>query len=391
LVAPKLTFIHTADLHIDVPFGLRYADDLFLEKRRLERKKKLERIVDRALEEQAHLLFVAGDLFEHAHVRRSSILFIMEQLNRLKTTRVFISPGNHDPMLPDSYYRTMSWPSHVHIFKDQWESVTIEEWDVVIHGWGFTQYEVEEPIVRQLGIDPSDGRKHIAVVHGTVMDKLFGEHSPYLPITLDDMVRSGVSYFALGHIHKQQWMTNPAGECIGAYPGTPEGSRFSETGEKGIIIGEWGDHLQVSFVPMDGCRYIQLEAGLQGCETEEQILQRVLDELGRVGPKDHHYQHLYRIRCLGSIQPELLLQPRTLQDSLKKMGYEYVEICDETIPDYDLVHLSKQPDVVGDFVREMIARNEQAAGDGDERLMRIVQKSMRYGLDALLSGSVNRR
>jgi exonuclease SbcD len=389
-MACKLTFVHTADIHMDVPFALRHADELMLERRRMERKALFQRIIDRTLEEDADLLLIAGDLFEHAHVRRSTVQFIIEQLNRLTHTKVFISPGNHDPLLPTSYYRTLAWPPHIHIFQNEWESVVLDELNVVIHGWGFDRYEVDEPLLRTLSIDDrTEGRRYLALIHGTVVEAVFGEHSPYLPITLQDIERSGVSYLALGHIHKQQFFYDSHGSCIGGYPGTPEGSRFSEEGEKGIVIGEWTDRIKTRFVPMKGREYVQFEASIDGSETEEQLLGRIKARLEAEGSESSHFQHMYRVRCTGMIHPELRIHSTWIMKELEKAGYDYVEISDESFPDYDLEALSEQPDVVGDYVREMLYRLEEA--QGDERRARLIRKAIQYGLDALLAGSVERR
>ena len=42
--------------------------------------------------------------------------FLAETFAAWRPLRVFIAPGNHDPFMPGSLYRTTEWPANVHIF-----------------------------------------------------------------------------------------------------------------------------------------------------------------------------------------------------------------------------------------------------------------------------------
>jgi exonuclease SbcD len=381
-----IIFVHTADLHLDVPFSLRRAEAGLLERCRMERRDLFRRIIDVTVEQKAHLLLIAGDLFEHAHVRRSTIAFIQEQLCRLEQTRVFIAPGNHDPLLPDSYYQTVSWPEHVHIFRDQWEAVSLPEWNVVVHGWGFSQYEVNRPVMREAGVVSDRNTRHMAVLHGTMMGFGGGEHSPYLPITLEEIETAGFSYVALGHIHKHRPYVDRNGRVRAAYPGTPEGSRFSETGEKGILLGQWSDELSLSFEPMGGREYMVLVVELDGCQTEEEIVQRTLShpewqEATRRGA-------LIRLKYNGRIHPELKLSIEWLEARLKEAGAHYIECVNETAPNWDWERLAEQPDGIGEFVREVRRRIEASREEAERRRL---EKALLYGIEAWMTGGVVRK
>ena len=104
------------------------------DRRRAELREVFQNITALARKEQVGLLLICGDLYEHGYVRKATINFISEEFQEIPEIKVVIIPGNHDPYLPGSYYRTFEWPDNVHILSGEEAAVEFEELHVRIYG-----------------------------------------------------------------------------------------------------------------------------------------------------------------------------------------------------------------------------------------------------------------
>ena len=80
--------------------------------------------------------------------------------------------------------------------------------------------------------------------------------SPYNPVTKNQVLKSGLRYLALGHVHKGDSFT--AGETLCAWPGCPMGRGWDEEGEKGALIVTLEDTAKIKFVPLDTPKFYDL-------------------------------------------------------------------------------------------------------------------------------------
>jgi len=91
-----------------------------------------------AKENMAHLVLIPGDVFDFELLKPEITSFLIDLLESLAPTPVFIAPGNHDGLRPGSPYMPasdISWPNNVHIFTTQnFESVAVRELDCTITG-----------------------------------------------------------------------------------------------------------------------------------------------------------------------------------------------------------------------------------------------------------------
>ena len=74
-----MKFVHIADMHFDAPFTSLNAVENLGEKRRLEQRNAFRKIIDFVLKNDVEYLFIAGDLYEHEYVRKSTIDFIVKE------------------------------------------------------------------------------------------------------------------------------------------------------------------------------------------------------------------------------------------------------------------------------------------------------------------------
>ena len=114
-----MRFIHIADMHFDAPFANLSKQEGVGDKRRLEQREIFSKIIEYIKSEEIPYLFISGDLYEHQYVRKTTIEYINNLFKRIPETKIFISPGNHDPNLKNSYYNEFEWSENVYIFNSE--------------------------------------------------------------------------------------------------------------------------------------------------------------------------------------------------------------------------------------------------------------------------------
>ena len=217
-----MKFIHIADLHLDTPLvSLRNNRDL-IKKRRTEQRQVFSDVINKIKVENIEYLFISGDLFEQKFVEKNTIDFLISSFELIPNTKIFISPGNHDPYIKSSPYQTFEWPENVTIFTGEVGMFSFE--DINVYGIGFTDYEFSSDEISKIQIEDED-KINVLVVHGT----LDGASKKYLDIKSKDLEK--FDYVALGHIHER---TVDGSNIV--YPGSLLSIGFDELGEHGIVI-----------------------------------------------------------------------------------------------------------------------------------------------------------
>lgn len=368
-----ITWIHTADLHLDAPLkgwrGTTAEAGLRLE----DYRATFERIVQLCQKKQVTFLFIAGDFLEHGYVQPSTVAWVQEQLRRIPETKVLISPGNHDPYRVDSFYdRRAAWPDHVKIFGPRWERVVYDKYDLTIIGRGFADYKEPDWIAPPV----SDTKRTILLVHGTYMEQV--ARSDYFPITKEALRNGAYDYVALGHIHKAQLDTlkNHKKTKV-CYPGSPEALSWKETGERKVIFGQLDDEVTLTWIPIHCRTYEVITCDVGLSKSKEELKQQLVDRLS-VYPAE---TTLFTVKLVGrcSLDGSMPLFCQGLQLELKEMGYRNLWIDDETEADVDLVHYKEQGGLVGRFIEQMEQRMNEPLAD---RAM--LTKALAMGMDYLL-------
>ncbi len=194
-----MRFAHIADMHFDTAFTSLENRKELRDIRRLEQREVFEKMINEIKSRQIQYLFISGDLYEHKYIRRATIEFINNMFNQIPNTQIFISPGNHDPYLKNSFYAQFDWAKNVHIFKGEIEKIETEEAD--IYGIGFTDF-YEGPLHIEDIQNINMQKLNIAVVHGTI-DGSDKAQMVYNPIASKKIKEVGFDYVACGHIHKR--------------------------------------------------------------------------------------------------------------------------------------------------------------------------------------------
>ena len=359
-----LKFIHAADFHLDSAFAALPPGRA--SERRRESRELPFRLADYVNAHGVQLVLLAGDLFDSAAPYQETGKALAEALGRMKA-RVFATPGNHDWYGPGSPWVTVDWPENVHIFREAtMTSVDLPELGVTVHGAAFTSPEQGSSLLAGFTA-PEDGGVHLGLLHGETDPT----EARYNPLGREEIAASGLSYLALGHIHKR----GEAGTCgrtLCAWPGCPEGRGFDELGEKGFYEGviDGGGTVSLTFVPFAGRRYEILEVDVTGKPSPRAAVEAAL-------PEDTAGD-LYRILLTGEAG-EGGGDAKALETALAGRFYA-LEVRDHTRVAADVWARAGEDSLRGLFLRELRARWD-AAGDEAER--EAVVQAVRFGLAAL--------
>ncbi|HPE59153.1 MAG: DNA repair exonuclease [Thiothrix sp.] len=225
-------FLHAADIHLDSPLrGLSRHDTAPVDAIRGACRRAFENLVERAIDEQVAFVLLAGDIYDGDWKDYSTGIFLSRQLGRLGKhgIPVFAVAGNHDAA--NRMTKALDGPANLHILgARQVESVHLDTCRVTIHGRSFETRHVHDNLAA--GFPPAEtGRFNIGLLH-TSLDGREG-HAPYAPCSIDDLRATGYDYWALGHVHQQEFV---ARDPWIVFPGCLQGRHSRETGAKGCVL-----------------------------------------------------------------------------------------------------------------------------------------------------------
>lgn len=386
-----LKIIHCADIHAGRP-AVKELDPESASVRRRELETSLSRVVDLTRKESADLLLIAGDLFEHLYVRPSWVKEASSLLRSIPDTRVFISPGNHDPMVRGSLYRSLEWPQNVTVFSSsRVVGVNVEGIPALVHGFAWTSFQDRQQALKGYAAERADV-VNILLIHGELSRKDEAPDSQYLPILLPDLARSGMDYVALGHIHAPGEFR--VGKTTAAYAGCPEPLDFGDEGERGAFVvrieeKDAGEDrvpkVLTEFVPLATRQVRKAEIDITGLDTEEQVRNAVV----AVGDASSRRRDLWTVSLTGMADPELNVDLHAIEREAGA-GFFFLRLTPDYRPAYDLAALGdpRRNTLEARFVREMRAAAAAARRDGDPRAAEVAESALYYGLDALRQGKI---
>ncbi len=367
-----LRILHTADVHLGATFG-------FLGARGREQREQLKatfsRVVGLAIDAQADLVLIAGDLFHTAYPGTSLVSEVAYQLGRLDKEGIWtlIAPGTHDPWREGGVYENPAFRSlpHVHVFREQdLTAFPIPGLDLVVYGaawWG----ERRDPLA---GFRPDDeARFRVGVLHASIrLPGRVEEDDTW--VDRSSIAASGLRYLALGHWHSLAEYSS--GDVVAFYPGPPE-PLGPESGEGKVLIVELGEEGKVDVRPVRVGRRRFLRLDLDGPDL--------------VGPED-----LYA-RLRGMADEDLALTVRIRRAWGESwIGVDWEEMEEELAPLFFHLRLEVQapttgsiraedyPEstVIGRFIR--VAEREMSGLQGED--LQVAQEALRLGLFHLVGG-----
>lgn len=273
-----IKILHSADWHLDAPMSGHTKEQADFLRREL--KKIPEKIVKLARAEGCGLILLSGDLFD-GDPSADTVRTVQTMLSEAGMP-VFISPGNHDFLSPNSPYQQEGWSENVHIFRNsKIEDISLPELDLRIYGAGY--HAMDCPALLKGFQTTGTEAWQIGVLHGEAE----ASGSAYCPISREQLRTSGLHYLALGHIHKGSSLR--AGNTLCAWPGCPMGRGYDELGAKGVILVTLAEEVSASFLPLDTPRFYDedIEVG----DDPKEALTAILPAL--------HTDDFYRITLIG--------------------------------------------------------------------------------------------
>ena len=366
----KLRIFHTADIHLDTPFSrfdLRRG-----ESRRNDLRATFTAMMLYVRRCGADLVLLPGDLFDDGCATKATVELMLREFANVKNCRFVIAPGNHDPYGPGSVYAAKKFPDNVFIFRTgKCERFEFPDLGADIYGWAFTSDTMRENPLADF-IPEENGRTRLLCAHCDLTSPI----SKYCPVNEGDIVRAGVDYAALGHIHKRGTLQR-RGNTLYGYSGAPEGRSFDECGELGAFLVDIGynGEAEYTFVPFSRRRYECDSCDLTGVQTHEEAEGRIAELVKR---KHYANETILRLELTGAVPPDFT--PGSFPEIAARLFA--LELRDHTSPTYDGEILMRDITLRGALYRTLLPELNSA----DEEVRRTAADALRYGLTVLDGG-----
>lgn len=276
-----MRFVHTADVHLDTSFAGR--SEAVRRRLREASREAFRSAVDLAIREDVHAFLVAGDLFDSERLSFSTERFLLEQARRLGDHGITLvyATGNHDPGSPDAGPRPLPWPPNVRVAADGTpQRITIPGRDGAPVGHvtavGHATAQEREDLSRRLPRPPHGELPEVALLHTQVHASPGSEgHHAYAPSELTYLTRAGYDYWALGHVHVRQTLSQ---DPPVVYPGNPQGRTHADTGPRGAVLVDLSDRSApaLSFRPLAPVRWETIQVDdLHDADSLDRLERRV--------------------------------------------------------------------------------------------------------------------
>lgn len=297
----RLRLLHAADLHLDSPFvGLRSSAPESVRDRLMSATfEAYDALVALAIEERVDAVLIAGDVYDAADRSLRAQLAFVRGLERLAAAgiRSFVCHGNHDPL--DGWDARLPLPDLAHRFGKDVEAVPLDPANparATVYGVSYPTKKVLTNLVPRFARN-DDSAFAIGLLHANVGTNT--GHEPYSPCTLDDLARTGMDYWALGHVHTRA--TLRASNPTVVYPGNTQGRQPNETGPRGAVLVDVDPAgvCKVDFRPLDAVRWEQIDVPLDSAADLSQALQLIHRRIGGALEAADGRSLVFRLNLVG--------------------------------------------------------------------------------------------
>ena len=362
-----LRFVHAADLHLDSPFtGIRATAPENVAKALYSATfDSYQNIIDLCISEGVDALLVAGDIYDGADRSLRAQRSFIDGLRSLDSAgiRSFVCHGNHDPL--DGWEARLEYPTGCHRFGTDFQAVPVfgDEPDrVLVYGISYPTRDVYENLVSRLG-QVDDRAFSIGLLHANVGGNT--DHAPYAPCSLDDLARSGIDYWALGHVHTRQILREQTPMVV--YPGNSQGRHPNEAGARGVYLVEVDadGNVSLDFRPTDTVRWEQARVDISALETEQDLLNKIDDAMQSLLDSAEGRSVVARVTLTGRGElNRFLRQPNAVDDLLEGVNDQWAGrlpfVWCERIEDETAVPIDRDTLRAGeDFLAEVLRTADQ--------------------------------
>ncbi len=356
-----MKFVHIADMHFDTPFSLLSDRRDLGEIRRVDQRKAFKKMIDYIKENNIPYLFIAGDLYDQDYIRQSTIEFINNCFKEIPETKIYITPGNHDPYLKNSYYAKYSWNNNVKIFTGKVEKVENSEFN--LYGYGFENFYCKDSGIEKIVLEDKE-KINVLLTHAN-LDSGCIEGREYNQLSSSKLKKVGFDYVALGHIHKRN-NSNENNSIV--YPGSTISLGFDELGKHGMIVGNIEkEKIELEFIPLDDKEFKKIEVNITNINTIEELLEKI-NEL------ELEEKSLYKIILVGNRNFEINIYKLYKLIEIRNV----IKIKDKTKIGYNLEEISNDFTLKGIFATEMVKKLQEENIDKE-----IIEKAIEIGMNSL--------
>jgi exonuclease SbcD len=267
----SIRFIHTADLHLDSPFkGMTDLPKERLKELRDSTFNSFDRLIRYALKEQPDFMVIAGDVYdgEDRSLRAQQRFHDgMEMLNKAGIP-VFLCHGNHDHL--GGRWVRFDLPPNVRTFGSEVtkEHLQIRGQDVFLVGFSYPERHVTASMIDTYPFAERKDAIYIGLLHGSIAGD--STHAVYAPFTKEQLVGKQYDYWALGHIHKRQFIHQ---DPYIVYPGNLQSRHRNERGIKGFydVTLEKGS-TEMAFIPASSIVFDEIHVPCHEVQHANELL-----------------------------------------------------------------------------------------------------------------------
>lgn len=276
-VKQPITFIHSADLHLDSPFhGLSYLPTPLYNQMKDSTFQAYERLIEHAVENKVDFVLLVGDLFDENSRSIKSQIRLRKGFEILKAheIEVFITYGNHDHL--GGKFQEVTYPENVHIFNSE-NVLSIpfyknKEHVATIHGFSYESRSILDSKAEQFQVHENETGYQIAMLHGSVATNT--DHDTYAPFRVSELTSKRFDYWALGHIHKREILHDKLPYVV--YPGNTQGRHHKEQGEKGCYLVKLDSiETKLKLLSTSVIRLEKKEVDISKCKTINDVVNMV--------------------------------------------------------------------------------------------------------------------
>ena len=274
-----MKFIHFADAHLDSPFlGLSFLPSESFKQIQNAPMQSLTKIVDLALKEKVDLVLIAGDTFDSFKPTPSVQIFFAHEIERLVNAQIQVIMifGNHDHMSKEDllvaespYFKLLGNGEKVETVS--YKTKNGFEYDVT--GFSYLANHINEDFTAQF---PAKSNHYTFGIMHAQERAGASSQNVYAPFSLSELQNLNYNYFALGHIHLRQVLSETP---LIVYPGNIQGRHINETGPKGCYLGtidEQTKQTRIHFVQTNSITWskkeIELTKPMAKTELENMII-----------------------------------------------------------------------------------------------------------------------
>jgi DNA repair exonuclease SbcCD nuclease subunit len=291
------TFIHAADIHLDSPLlKLDQYEGSPVEALRGATRRAMENLVELAAARPVDFVLIAGDLYDGDWRDYNTGLYFVSQMARLREAGipVMIIAGNHDAA--SRMTRTLRLPDNVTLFPaDHPDTVILSGLNAAIHGQSFSSPAVKRNLAVQYP-EPLSGHVNIGMLHTGLTGR--EGHEPYAPCSLEELVSKGYDYWALGHVHQREILSE---HPLIVFSGNIQGRHIRETGSKGCMVVEVdGDgRMTPEFQPLDVIRWAYAPVDVSDDTDGYSVVGKVSEQLAQILEENEGMALAVRVEISG--------------------------------------------------------------------------------------------